>query len=42
MVEFVAGVCVGYFCRPAVEFVITFIADTWKKYQAKKANSSSQ
>ncbi|MBU2704116.1 hypothetical protein Ga0466249_005269 [Sporomusaceae bacterium BoRhaA] len=40
MINFVIGVCVGYFCRPAVAIVINFITDTWKKYQSSKSNNS--
>lgn len=36
MIEFIVGVCVGYFCRPLVSVIITIITDTWHKYQQSK------
>lgn len=41
MIEFLVGVCVGYFCRPVVAFVISFISDAWKKYQQGKSDSTN-
>lgn len=35
MIEFIAGVCVGYFCRPVVAIAIDFVTDMWKKIQDK-------
>lgn len=35
MIEFIAGVCVGYFCRPVVTIAINFVTETWKKFQEK-------
>jgi hypothetical protein len=35
MIEFAAGVCVGYFCRPVVAAAAHFVADTWKRFREK-------
>lgn len=33
MISFIIGVCIGYFCRPLVSFVIEIIKAIWAKYQ---------
>jgi len=41
MIEFIAGICVGYFCRPVVAVVITAITDVWQKYQQNKPTDTN-
>ena len=41
MIDFIAGVCVGYFCRPVVAVIITMITDAWQKYQQNKAKDTN-
>ena len=33
MIDFIAGVCFGYFCRPVVEVIIKVMTNAWKNYQ---------
>lgn len=35
MIEFILGVCVGYFCRPVVAVAIDFIVELWNRYKPK-------
>jgi len=41
MVEFIAGVCVGYFCRPFVAGIINMTTAAWQKYQQNKSKDSN-
>ena len=42
MIEFILGVCVGYFCRPLVAVVINLIADMWKRYQKNRKSTEPE
>jgi hypothetical protein len=42
MIDFIAGVAFGYFCRPVVAAIIKIISGAWAKFQKQGDNNESK